>query len=132
MMTKMLGNSLDYERYTYGKLLGKLRMFYQNEENGIPHRDNTLFDIGNDLANALVEFGSDSNAWKSEKDEFDALVLRLRIRPTVLDIDQAVNSIHQSFLEDDDESALLNYASDFKQYILYRDDVEEGYRSANE
>ena len=50
----------------------------------------------------------------------------------VLDIDQAVNSIHQSFLEDDDESALLNYASDFKQYILYRDDVEEGYRSANE
>ena len=122
-------NSIDYEhnRYSHGKLLNKLKRFYKNEENGILHREDELFGIGADLADALEDFGSDSNAWKGDQEDFDSLLFRLRTNPSVVDIDQAVNSIHQSFIEDDYESQILGWSNNFREYILHRDELQVDY-----
>lgn len=122
-------NSIDYVRYryTYGKLLNKLKRFYRDDEKGLPHYEDDLMDIGNDLADALLDFGPYSNAWKYDEGEFDVFVNKLRTNPSAVDIDFAVDSIHQSLLEDDNESALLEYANDFKDYILNRDAIQEDF-----
>jgi len=115
-------NTLDYERgrYNYGKLLNKIKRFYQRDEKGIPHNEDDLFDLGGDLADVLEEGGSGSNFWKYGEDDFKPFLSELRNSPSVLSIDKAIDSIHQSFLESDDESTILLFGMDFRDYILNR------------
>ena len=113
------------------KILDRLTKFYSNELSGVPHTHVELFELAWDLAELLEDFGVDSNAWKSDEDEFDAMLEDLRAKHTVSEyvtlIDTLVHEMHQTLLDNENEDCepMLQYSQgDIVDYLLNRNNDE--------
>lgn len=107
------------------KLLNRLTQFYRNEKCHIPHDKTALFDLAWDLADILEDYGPDSNIFKGDDEDFQALVYRLRHKYDVIAIDTAVNHMHQSLLDSqwEDCGPMLGYCDgDVVEFLLHRND----------
>jgi hypothetical protein len=105
------------------KTLKKLHKFYQNEERGVPHDDAELFDLAWDLAEWLED--SEYNFGRDGMIEFAS---ELREAPTVVNIDTAVNWLHQTILDygfctDEERYEFLScegFCGDIVEFLLER------------
>jgi len=108
-------------------LLDKLTQFYKDEKAGLPHNKADLFEIAWELADILEDWGESSNAWKGlSMWSFDEFVHKLRTEYTSALIDIAVDTMHQSLLDqfNEDTNIMMLTDGNIKNYLLKRNSQE--------
>lgn len=108
-------------------LLNKLTKFYKDEKAKLPHEKAEIWGLAWALAEIMEDYGEGSNVWKgSSLYKFDEFVNLLKTKPDVVLIDIAIDMMHQTLLNsqnDDSENLLFTYlGQDIVQYLLTRND----------